>query len=402
MLFLTFIQDGLKTSKAYAQTAHGLFISLPDKLNVQRDLERQKKEAAAQHKSRMAALQREVDEFILSKNKLVFEYKTAVEAIGAAHASLLEAKLRHLEATSDVDALKERNKAIAQRLEQTRREVIEAANHKVLTKQTAERALEKCRSILAEGEGDNDYFNNLPQDLSVEQLRNDIDAEKAKLDYIQVDDPGALRQFDERKKAIERLQSKIATNTSKLEGLEARITEVRSEWEPQLDALIEEISAAFAHNFDRIGCAGEVGVHKDVDFDLWSIEIRVKFRENETLQLLDQHRQSGGERSVSTIFYLMALQSLARSPFRVVDEINQGMDPRNERMVHERMVEIACKEHTSQYFLITPKLLTNLKYDRRMKVLCIASGEYMPSDHTGLDIRKVIEQRKKQRALLMV
>ena len=97
---------------------------------------------------------------------------------------------------------------------------------------------------------------------------------------------------------------------------------------------------------------------------------------------------------MSTIFYLMALQSLARSPFRVVDEINQGMDPRNERMVHERMVEIACKEHTSQYFLITPKLLTNLRYDRRMRVLCIASGEHMPQDHSKLDFKKVIATRR--------
>lgn len=54
-------------------------------------------------------------------------------------------------------------------------------------------------------------------------------------------------------------------------------------------------------------------------------------RENEQLSVLDSHRQSGGERAVSTIYYLMALQSLARAPFRVVDEINQGMDPRNER-----------------------------------------------------------------------
>ena len=74
----------------------------------------------------------------------------------------------------------------------------------------------------------------------------------------------------------------------------------------------------------------------------------------------------------------MALQSMAQAPFRVVDEINQGMDPRNERMVHERMVEIACHEHTSQYFLITPKLLTGLRYDPRMRVLCIASGEHVP------------------------
>ena len=90
----------------------------------------------------------------------------------------------------------------------------------------------------------------------------------------------------------------------------------------------------------------------------------------------------------------MSLQSLARAPFRVVDEINQGMDPRNERMVHERMVEIACNEHTSQYFLITPKLLTGLKYDARMKVLCIASGEYMPNDHKLLDVGRVVTLKR--------
>jgi len=34
----------------------------------------------------------------------------------------------------------------------------------------------------------------------------------------------------------------------------------------------------------------------------------------------------------------MALQSLARAPFRVVDEINQGMDPRNERYVQPAFI----------------------------------------------------------------
>jgi structural maintenance of chromosomes protein 5 len=113
-------------------------------------------------------------------------------------------------------------------------------------------------------------------------------------------------------------------------------------------------------------------------------------RQNENLQILDSHRQSGGERAVSTIFYLMALQSMAKAPFRVVDEINQGMDPRNERMVHERMVDIACQEHTSQYFLITPKLLNGLKYHPRMKIHCIASGEYMPEDHEKVNFAKMV------------
>ena len=117
----------------------------------------------------------------------------------------------------------------------------------------------------------------------------------------------------------------------------------------------------------------------------------------------------------------MSLQSLTRSPFRVVDEINQGMDPRNERLVHKRMVGIACgvldgvsqsneNHHDeededvesengvarqgrggSQYFLITPKLLHNLTYERGMRVLCIASGEYMPPDRSRVDFKRCVE-----------
>lgn len=51
---------------------------------------------------------------------------------------------------------------------------------------------------------------------------------------------------------------------------------------------------------------------------------RVFCRESGQLQVLSAHHQSGGERSVSTILYLVSLQDLTNCPFRVVDEINQG------------------------------------------------------------------------------
>lgn len=59
------------------------------------------------------------------------------------------------------------------------------------------------------------------------------------------------------------------------------------------------------------------------DFSKYGAQIRVKFRVNEELQALNAQRQSGGERSVSTMLYLMALQEETSCPFRVVDEINQ-------------------------------------------------------------------------------
>lgn len=241
-----------------------------------------------------------------------------------------------------------------------------------------------------------------------EKLEAEIESHYARLEIVgggQHRD--TLRMFEERKKKIEQLTGKIGEWTEKLECIASGIVEIRALWEPELDQLATRISDAFGHNMNQIGCAGQVSIYKaddepddgeddTSDFEKWGIHICVKFRETESLQLLTAHRQSGGERSVSTIFYLMALQSLSASPFRVVDEINQGMDPRNERKVHERMVDIACDKGGSQYFLITPKLLTGLKYKRGMNVHCIVSGEYVPQEAAGgnLDFKRCVDLMK--------
>ena len=56
------------------------------------------------------------------------------------------------------------------------------------------------------------------------------------------------------------------------------------------------------------------------------------------------------------------------------------MDQRAERVVHNSMVSVTCKEDAAQYFLITPKLLTDLNYHERMKVLCVNNGEWLPEE----------------------
>lgn len=52
----------------------------------------------------------------------------------------------------------------------------------------------------------------------------------------------------------------------------------------------------------------------------------------------------------------------------------------------------------SQYFLITPKLLHGLRYERGMRVLCIASGEYMPKNPSQIDFRACVDLRRGIRA----
>jgi structural maintenance of chromosomes protein 5 len=56
------------------------------------------------------------------------------------------------------------------------------------------------------------------------------------------------------------------------------------------------------------------------------------------------------------------------------------MDNRAERLVHNQLVDVTCNSDVGQYFLITPKLLPNLDYHSRMKVLCVYNGEWLPEE----------------------
>jgi hypothetical protein len=65
---------------------------------------------------------------------------------------------------------------------------------------------------------------------------------------------------------------------------------------------------------------------------------------------------------------LFELQGVTETPFRVVDEINQGMDQVNERKVFIQLVESSCKPDTPQCFLLTPKLVGGLPFTPEITV----------------------------------
>ncbi|CAK4033817.1 Structural maintenance of chromosomes 5 [Lecanosticta acicola] len=345
----------------------------------------------------------EQDQLCQERGQQALDYARAVDTLRSLHLQVLEAEIMQIEAKSDLEQLEANNAEDVHQLNLTQTEARELKATEAQLAERAQETLELAEALDEELQPEEkvlyqELMRPAPEEFIPEKLDMEIQSVQATLDMLHGGNENVIKEFEQRAQRIEELRQKLVRLEEDLSGLSAKITELRGRWEPELEEVVKNISDAFSENFHRIQCAGEVGIYKDDDYDQWAIQIKVKFRENEPLSLLDSHRQSGGERAVSTIFYLMALQSLARAPFRVVDEINQGMDPRNERLVHSRMVEIACAEHTSQYFLITPKLLNNLTYHENMKVHCIASGEYMPDDHQRLNFEHLAQQALALRA----
>ncbi|KAL2314493.1 hypothetical protein POMI540_1912 [Schizosaccharomyces pombe] len=210
------------------------------------------------------------------------------------------------------------------------------------------------------------------------EVDNKISIEETKLKFMNVNSY-VMEQYDARKKEIEELESKMSDFDQSVEELQDEMNSIKEDWVSKLEENVQCISDRFSKGMSGMGYAGEVRLGKSDDYDKWYIDILVQFREEEGLQKLTGQRQSGGERSVSTIMYLLSLQGLAIAPFRIVDEINQGMDPRNERVVHRHIVNSVCDNAVSQYFLVTPKLLPDLTYHRNLKVLCICNGAWLPA-----------------------
>ncbi|OCT97869.1 structural maintenance of chromosomes protein 5 isoform X2 [Xenopus laevis] len=220
-------------------------------------------------------------------------------------------------------------------------------------------------------------FQSLPE--SLDEIDAMLNEERSRASCFTGLTASVVDDYNKRTKEIQEVTEELNRKKLELEDYRKNISQVKEKWLNPLKQLIEKINDQFSSFFSSMQCVGEVDLHteKEEEYDKYGIRIRVKFRSSTQLHELTPHHQSGGERSVSTMLYLMALQELNRCPFRVVDEINQGMDPVNERRVFEMVVKTACKENTSQYFFITPKLLQNLTYAEKMTVLFVYNGPFM-------------------------
>ncbi|XP_026451778.1 structural maintenance of chromosomes protein 5-like [Papaver somniferum] len=187
-----------------------------------------------------------------------------------------------------------------------------------------------------------------------------------------------LEEYESRQKKIQEISKKLEADEEELKMRAADIHSLKEQWLPTLRNLVAKINETFSRNFQEMAVAGEVSLDEHgMDFDKYGILIKVKFRQTGRLQVLSAHHQSGGERSVSTILYLVSLQDLTNCPFRVVDEINQGMDPINERKMFQKLVRAASQLNTPQCFLLTPKLLPDLEYSDACSMLTVMNGPWI-------------------------
>ena len=124
--------------------------------------------------------------------------------------------------------------------------------------------------------------------VKIEELNLMIAELKAQADCMDSIDQRTIREYNKMKDDIAELEQDIALRESAISDRTRKMRDLKTQWVDNLSGLVSRINTNFSSHFTSMGFAGEValstGAHED-DFENYGIKIRVKYRDNEPLQV---------------------------------------------------------------------------------------------------------------------
>ncbi|XP_033846628.1 structural maintenance of chromosomes protein 6-like [Periophthalmus magnuspinnatus] len=104
--------------------------------------------------------------------------------------------------------------------------------------------------------------------------------------------------------------------------------------------------------------------HKDE-----TLSISVQPGPGNKADLSDMRSLSGGERSFSTVCFVLSLWAITEAPFRCLDEFDVYMDMVNRRISMDMMLKVAAGQLYRQFIFLTPQNMGSLPVSKIIRVL---------------------------------
>ena len=151
----------------------------------------------------------------------------------------------------------------------------------------------------------------------------------------------------------EDLRQKIVRVAKNREEVITELDKRLARWREVLTTFLDEVTSKYNSILTAVGATGSIRLLTSREIEKCGLEILVGFKGNNPTPL-DAFTQSGGERSIAMMAFLLALQQHITSPFRAIDEFDVHMDPRNRTLVTQLIVASSATMNQGQYLAITP------------------------------------------------
>jgi chromosome segregation protein len=215
----------------------------------------------------------------------------------------------------------------------------------------AQSSLEESRKMTERG-GERIETGRALQEISDEiKFTN---AHLLSLGEIPDDTPSMYQTFMKTYGELKQKADVVGENRKKtLEELDER----KKVWKNVMERLTEEINPTYGEVLGRVAGIGTVRLSNMEDPDRAGLEVTVGFKGVSPV-LLDAYAQSGGERAVATMAFLLSLQHHLKSPIRAIDEFDVHMDPHNRESMMKMLFSFMNENEDVQFLVITPSQLT--------------------------------------------
>jgi chromosome segregation protein len=220
--------------------------------------------------------------------------------------------------------------------------------------------IEKAEALKAIEEGELKKLLNEAEkfgaEINIKEKLSDLLLEKKTIEdqlklYLNVSE-SIEEVYDSYAKLFNKLKSKAEEVLKNKEIIQKELKNRQKIWSNILKNFLKKLSEEYNFILSFLGGQGEIKLINENDIEKAGLEISVGFK-NHTPKSLDSLTQSGGERSVALIAFLLALQRSISTPFRAIDEFDVHMDPRNREAITELIIS-SWKNREEQYLIITP------------------------------------------------
>ena len=169
---------------------------------------------------------------------------------------------------------------------------------------------------------------------------------------------------------IEELKVKLSQLQENKKAMLSELESRKDVWKKAMEDLVEAVDPPYQAVLSAADASGFIKFEQADAIEEAGLDLYVGFRGGAPTTL-DPFTQSGGERSVALMAFILSLQARIVSPLRAMDEFDIHMDPRNREAMFKMILSQMKQREASQYIVITPSILT--VFDRSAHVITVQS-----------------------------
>jgi structural maintenance of chromosomes protein 5 len=167
---------------------------------------------------------------------------------------------------------------------------------------------------------------------------------------------------------VEELKLKLAQLQENKKSMLSELGDRKDVWKKAMEDLVESVDPPYQAVLAAADASGFIKLELADTIDDAGLDLYVGFRGGAPTTL-DPFTQSGGERSVALMAFILSLQARIVSPLRAMDEFDIHMDPKNREAMFKMILSQMKQREASQYIVITPSILT--VFDRSAHVITV-------------------------------